>query len=140
MTQINWNDAPEWANYVAMDEDGDWFWFEDEPCVECGSAHYSGYWDITRILSKCKHYKNGYSLDKWHRTLQKRPEPYQLSPNTILTQVIEPNTSEVISTLKTYQSWAWGEIEDTLDELDLSPAKISWAIENAIKLLEGMEC
>lgn len=27
----SWGDAPEWANWLAMDLDGDWFWFEDEP-------------------------------------------------------------------------------------------------------------
>jgi hypothetical protein len=27
----NWSDAPEWANFVAMDTYGDWWWFEDEP-------------------------------------------------------------------------------------------------------------
>ena len=23
--------APRWANYMAQDKDGDWYWFEDEP-------------------------------------------------------------------------------------------------------------
>jgi hypothetical protein len=27
----DWNDAPEWANYVAMDADGEWYWFAKEP-------------------------------------------------------------------------------------------------------------
>jgi len=27
----SWDDAPEWANYLAMDYDGEWFWFEFEP-------------------------------------------------------------------------------------------------------------
>jgi len=27
----DWNDAPEWANYVAMDADGEWFWFAHKP-------------------------------------------------------------------------------------------------------------
>ena len=53
-------------------------------------------------------------------------------------QEIEPNTSEIIATLKTYQAWRKDEIDGTLDELDLSPAKISWAINEAIKLLEGL--
>lgn len=56
-----------------------------------------------------------------------------------MTQVIEPNTSEIISTLKTYQAWRRGEIDGTLDELGLSPARIGWVIDEAIKLLEGME-
>lgn len=27
----DWKDAPEWARWLAMDADGDWFWFEDRP-------------------------------------------------------------------------------------------------------------
>lgn len=28
---INWKDAPEWANFVAMDDDGLWWWYENRP-------------------------------------------------------------------------------------------------------------
>lgn len=31
MSKPSWDDAPEWANWLAMDADGTWFWFEDEP-------------------------------------------------------------------------------------------------------------
>lgn len=27
----DWKDAPQWANYLAQDEDGSWYWYEDEP-------------------------------------------------------------------------------------------------------------
>ena len=27
----DWKDAPEWAQWLAMDRDGKWTWFEDEP-------------------------------------------------------------------------------------------------------------
>jgi hypothetical protein len=27
----DWKDAPEWANWLAMDDDGSWCWFEDIP-------------------------------------------------------------------------------------------------------------
>jgi hypothetical protein len=27
----DWKDAPEWANWLAMDEDGSWYWYESEP-------------------------------------------------------------------------------------------------------------
>jgi hypothetical protein len=29
-----WKDAPEWANYLAMDGDGLWWWYENEPTLE----------------------------------------------------------------------------------------------------------
>ena len=31
MTKPDWNNAPKWANWLAMDEDGDWYWYEDKP-------------------------------------------------------------------------------------------------------------
>lgn len=27
----SWGDAPEWANYLSMDADGKWFWYEEKP-------------------------------------------------------------------------------------------------------------
>ena len=27
----DWDSAPEWAEYMAIDEDGSWWWFEKEP-------------------------------------------------------------------------------------------------------------
>lgn len=27
----SWKDAPKWANFLAMDQDGTWFWYENEP-------------------------------------------------------------------------------------------------------------
>jgi len=29
----DWKDAPEWANYLAMDQNGDWYWFENLPSI-----------------------------------------------------------------------------------------------------------
>lgn len=26
-----WGAAPDWAEYLAMDEDGEWSWYEEEP-------------------------------------------------------------------------------------------------------------
>ncbi len=30
----SWKDAPEWANYLAMDADGIWVWYENRPEAE----------------------------------------------------------------------------------------------------------
>lgn len=27
----DWKDAPEWAQWLAMDSDGSWWWFADKP-------------------------------------------------------------------------------------------------------------
>lgn len=29
-----WKDAPKWANWLAMDYDGEWYWFEEKPDYE----------------------------------------------------------------------------------------------------------
>lgn len=34
----DWITAPEWANYLAMDQGGKWFWFEVEPVFDGAAA------------------------------------------------------------------------------------------------------
>jgi hypothetical protein len=34
MSKPDWKDAPKWANWLAMDGDGQWWWYEDEPKLE----------------------------------------------------------------------------------------------------------
>ncbi len=36
----DWKDAPEWANYLAVDNDGVWYWYECKPFLEYG------HWDV----------------------------------------------------------------------------------------------
>ena len=31
MSKPDWKDAPEWAQWLAQDQDGLWCWFESEP-------------------------------------------------------------------------------------------------------------
>lgn len=31
MNKPDWKDAPEWANWLAGDADGTWYWFKDKP-------------------------------------------------------------------------------------------------------------
>ena len=31
MSKPNWSDAPAWAQYLAQDESGAWYWFEGRP-------------------------------------------------------------------------------------------------------------
>lgn len=28
---IDWTQAPPWARYAAMDQNGDWFWYSEKP-------------------------------------------------------------------------------------------------------------
>lgn len=31
VTRPDWDDAPHWAQFVAQDSDGEWYWFEEKP-------------------------------------------------------------------------------------------------------------
>ena len=33
MNKPDWSSAPEWAEYLAMDGDGEWWWYEVEPTL-----------------------------------------------------------------------------------------------------------
>lgn len=57
--------APEWANYLAMDEIGECFWYEEEPYVDIGSS--GGFWN-----SDGKAEPAG-NLNNWKKTLEKIP-------------------------------------------------------------------
>lgn len=39
MNKPEWKDAPAWASYLAMDEDGIWWWYEQKPYLE------NSFWD-----------------------------------------------------------------------------------------------
>lgn len=60
----DWKNAPEWANYVAMDKVGDWYWYEDEPIP----SH--DYWLMTTGRIKRIDVDD---LPKWNATLERRP-------------------------------------------------------------------
>ncbi|MGL4585298.1 MAG: hypothetical protein ACRCVU_20265 [Flavobacterium sp.] len=30
----NWDSAPEWANYLTMDQDSTWWWHKNEPYID----------------------------------------------------------------------------------------------------------
>lgn len=40
---IDWTQAPPWANYAAMDLDGCWFWYSEEPGKLTETWSPSGY-------------------------------------------------------------------------------------------------
>jgi hypothetical protein len=38
----DWKAAPAWANYLAMDEDGEWYWYEEKPTIEQNDLWHTG--------------------------------------------------------------------------------------------------
>lgn len=57
-----WNEAPGWANYLAMDDNGEWYWYQNEPYY----SKLDGIWRVDSGLYLLATPTNG--------TLEKRPE------------------------------------------------------------------
>lgn len=62
----DWKDAPRWANYLAMDLGGEWWWYEYEPVNDsyhpnCWAAAKGGYKQV-----RIEH-------TGWKETLESRP-------------------------------------------------------------------
>ena len=64
----SWDDAPEWAQWLAMDEDGRWWWYEEKPVLQTNYFYWLG--------SKME--ESLPVLDKsmaWDESLEKRKNP-----------------------------------------------------------------
>ncbi len=62
----SWKDAPDWAQWLAMDEDGKWWWYENPPYTDLIDKRW-----ITKGYDTCEVYCTESS--KWKETLQERP-------------------------------------------------------------------
>ena len=62
----NWEDAPEWANWLAMDADGEWYWFEEEPEIE-GDG-----WDLYKSMQQNRH-ELASAGRCWTQSLERKP-------------------------------------------------------------------
>jgi hypothetical protein len=58
----DWKDAPEWANWLAMDESGEWYWYDMAP--DTGSCSW---------VSLGRSCSAGVG-ERWEDTLTKRPD------------------------------------------------------------------
>lgn len=58
-----WKDAPSWANYLVIDQDGLWYWFENKPEPE----EYEWRSDGGKVKGAC------YPYPDWDKTLEQRP-------------------------------------------------------------------
>jgi len=65
-----WEDAPEWANYLAMDSDGAWFWFEKKPYFRDG-LWFSAYKHMVCDIEKRQPLR---SFSNCGESLEKRPQ------------------------------------------------------------------
>lgn len=69
MAKPSWHAAPDWANYLAQDADGDWFWFSHMPARMSRSAKV---WRT--LLGKVELAMAARPSPHWHQSLQARPE------------------------------------------------------------------
>lgn len=65
MSKPDWKGSPEWAEWLAQDEDGQWGWYEDKPVL----GDWSWIWDG----GDWKEALAGDRADNWIDTLEKRP-------------------------------------------------------------------
>lgn len=62
----DWNLAPEWANYLAQDGDGAWWWYENRPKV----SKFGPYWTEPRGKFELA---AGATYNSWNNSLEVRP-------------------------------------------------------------------
>jgi hypothetical protein len=64
----DWKDAPEWAKWLGMDDNGEWYWFREKPTL-LEEGEMWGYWDAPH--GAFEHVE--VEVD-WKTTLEPRPK------------------------------------------------------------------
>lgn len=65
MTKPDWKDAPEWAQWLAQDGNGDWYWYESAPFVISNSWMPQRDGNLQRAEDLIE--------DDWRESLEQRP-------------------------------------------------------------------
>lgn len=66
MTKPDWKDAPDWADWLAQDKDGEWFWYDLQPNLNFSRDSWEVHMD-----GDCQMAKE--NIENWMDTLEKRP-------------------------------------------------------------------
>jgi hypothetical protein len=72
MNKPNWTQAPEWAQHLARDSDGTWWWFEHTPFADPASRE----WKTVRGRSEMA----APPSNIWKDSLRHRPDPTTIDP------------------------------------------------------------
>lgn len=68
---VDWSKMPAWANWVAMDENGEWFWYSEEPRLnQCLTEWIPSGSDCGQIPPEYTPTFTG----NWHDSLVERPK------------------------------------------------------------------
>jgi len=63
-----WNDAPQWAQWLAMDANGRWWWYAEEPRPEVFVNGWRNPWGSRVLEAGSTPGRTG-----WSATLEQRP-------------------------------------------------------------------
>ena len=63
----DWNDAPKWAKWLAMDADGAWYWFQERPHLRnVHVVEWENHLGGKAVMAAAKN-------DEWRESLESRP-------------------------------------------------------------------
>lgn len=82
----SWEDAPEWAEWLAQDEDSVWYWHQKDPSTKGEDVSGSKYW-LSHGSSDIA-CGGGEILGSWRDTLERRPK--DLSEPAVTARLKEP--------------------------------------------------
>lgn len=68
MSKPDWKDAPDWANWLAQDADGEWFWWKAKPKISGGQ-----FWMPSRYPATYARALRSDPNQGWKDTLESRP-------------------------------------------------------------------
>ena len=68
----SWDDAPEWAQWLAMDESGRWWWYEEKPVRK--GEYWLNYGNMEEALP---------NTSLWDKSLEKRKNPSPMNIDKI---------------------------------------------------------
>ena len=71
----SWENAPEWAQWLAQDADGEWCWFRHRPLKDSGMHIWNNNVSLA-VKGEMQWQRSGESApnENWRNTLEKRPK------------------------------------------------------------------
>lgn len=72
MSKPEWKDAPDWANWMAQDMDGEWWWYEMKPKLRLGFKAWVETSGHGKIDPASERGTSG-EVQNWKDTLEPRP-------------------------------------------------------------------
>lgn len=84
----DWNDAPEWARWLAMDYNGNWYWYKNEPKTTACFL----FWDAPGDTQGAK-------IRGWRLSLEQRPSAFKRKWNKMKHKLYAFYQNHIMATL-----------------------------------------